>query len=83
MSNLQAQDLYQAKALKLLTTQETSLIVGGSTLKIDNSFEDFVDAGPDDDLVITGPSNDTVIGGAGSDMLFGGSGADVLIGDYR
>ena len=80
MSDLQAQDLRKSKTLNLLTTRETSLIVGGSTVTIDNSFNDLVHGGPDDDLILTGPGNDTLDGGLGNDTLAGGSGKNRING---
>ncbi|MEM7595143.1 MAG: hypothetical protein AAF383_27205 [Cyanobacteria bacterium P01_A01_bin.83] len=81
MSDLQVQDLRKPKTFNSLTAQETSLVVGGSTVTINNSFKDIVYAGAGNDTVLTGPGNDTIVGGLGNDSLFGGSGDDVLIGD--
>lgn len=88
MSDLKAQDLRKTKTFDLLTTQETSLIVGGSRVKFYNSFRDLVRGGMGNDRIITGPGNDTVygnrgndtiVGGQGSDRLYGGAGDDVII----
>ena len=81
MSDLKTRNLHRLKTGNLLTTEETSLIIGGTTVTINNSFNDLVDAGDGNDLIFTGPGNDTVIGGSGNDILFGGSGDDLLIGD--
>ena len=89
MSDLKAQDLRKTKTFDLLTTQETSLIVGGSAVEgvlegvlknVINSFRDRVLGGLGDDTIITGLGNDTVYGGSGNDKIVGGPGSDKLHG---
>ena len=85
MSDLQLQNLSNSQATDSLTTEETTLIVGGNA-----SFNDTLEGGygPDyiegnigDDILKGGNGPDTIYGGQGGDLILGGPGADYLVGN--
>ena len=82
MSDLQLQNLYNFQATDVLTTEETSLVVGGA--QFDNvayggSGNDYIHGSSGNDYIHGGAGNDTLIGGGGNDALYGGAGDDLLI----
>lgn len=76
MSDLQIKNLHELKSSNLLTTHETSLIMGGNStdeakykLLLDN-FGDVVSGGPGPDTVsANNDSRDFVFDGDGSDSI--------------
>ena len=84
MSDLQLQNLSNSQATDSLTTEKTTLVVGGAStpyLEIPDYYENFFGGGEGPDTIEGGNRPDIAFGGPGPDKIKGGGGADVLIGD--
>ena len=76
MSELQINNLQKLKTSNSLTTQETSLIVGGSSNDLarlsflQNNFDDVISGGGGQDLVLANDGR--------SDLIFDSDGSDII-----